>query len=290
MMMAGDTADFTITDASSESGGGGGTGSVRFTNTTETGAHDTTVTLNGVTLSESNGIILFENLPAGTYNVSYTGYDVHNMPATVTVVAGETTEVSFQNMCFVEGTLIRLANGTDKPVEDITYDDELLVWDFDNGCYALAKPAWLKIEETAPSYLLARFSDGSELNTVGPDGMHHEVYDAEEQCFKYTDSMVGHKVITLNGEAECVSCEIVNETVKHYNIITEHHFNCYANGILTSCRLNKMYPIEDMRYVKPEAPRNTPSGLPQDVIDAYRLNEQPENVDEYIERFLAKKV
>ena len=39
--------------------------------------------------------------------------------------------------------------------------------------------------------------------------------------------------------------------LKHlYNIITKQHLNCFANGILTSCRLNNMYPIENMKFVK----------------------------------------
>ena len=40
------------------------------------------------------------------------------------------TEVYAFYMCFVEGTLVTLADGTTKPIEDITYDDELLVWNF----------------------------------------------------------------------------------------------------------------------------------------------------------------
>ena len=40
------------------------------------------------------------------------------------------------NACFVEGTEITLADGSIKKIEDITYEDELLVWDFDHGCFA----------------------------------------------------------------------------------------------------------------------------------------------------------
>ena len=34
-----------------------------------------------------------------------------------------------------------------KRIEDITYDDEVLVWDFDKGCFTKAKPFWIKVEE-----------------------------------------------------------------------------------------------------------------------------------------------
>ena len=41
--------------------------------------------------------------------------------------------------CLLACTKISLADGTTKNIEDITYDDELLVWDFDNGCFSKAK-------------------------------------------------------------------------------------------------------------------------------------------------------
>jgi len=44
----------------------------------------------------------------------------------------------------------------------------------------------------------------------------------------------------------------VNEQVRYYNVITSHHMNLFANGILTSCRYNNIYPIVDMKFVKEE--------------------------------------
>ena len=195
---------------------------------------------------------------------------------------------AIDSTCFVAGTKIRLADGTDKNVEDITYDDELLAWDFDSGCLSSAKPAWIKIEETEDEYLLSEFSNGTVLRTVGPEGMHHEAYDVDRQTFDYLDNLSGHHVVTAGGDVvECVSNSLVQEKVKFYNIITERHFNLYANGILTSCRLSKMYPVNDMVYVKPDEPRNTPSALPADIVARFRLDEQPETMDEYVEKFLS---
>jgi hypothetical protein len=43
----------------------------------------------------------------------------------------------------------------------------------------------------------------------------------------------------------------LNETsVDYYNVITDYHINLFANGILTSCRLNNIYPIKNMKFVK----------------------------------------
>lgn len=40
-------------------------------------------------------------------------------------------------------------------------------------------------------------------------------------------------------------CERVDEEVEYYNIITEKHMNLFAEGILTSCRYNNIYPFTD---------------------------------------------
>ena len=60
-----------------------------------------------------------------------------------------------------------LADGTEKLVEDITYDDELLVWDFDNGCLATAKPAWIKKPEQVDYYFINTYASGNKLLTTG---------------------------------------------------------------------------------------------------------------------------
>ena len=266
-----------------EQGGGGevGTGTVVFT----CGGGSGSVTLNGVTKPTNGGgqQLTFEDLPEGTYPVTYG--NMGSGPASVTVVANETTSVTCNFPCFVAGTRIALADGTEKNVEDITYDDSLLVWDFDNAVFASAKPIWILQESEAPEYLLSKYEDGRELKTVGPDGMHHEIFDVETKKFAYTDGLVGHTIKTLNGEAKLVSCEKVYETVKYYNIITEHHFNVFANGILTSCRLNNLYPIENMKYVK-NGERNFkhPSleKLDKNFLDSLRVSELDESYENYI--------
>ncbi len=208
--------------------------------------------------------------------------------STVTVTAGQTTNATCYFLCLVEGTKIRLANGKDKNVEDIEYDDELLVWDFDNGCYASAKPIWIKQEEIADEYLLSTYSNGIQLKTVGT-WKHHEAFDLDNQEFNYIDDIVGHSVATLDGIAKCLSCKIVKENVKFYNVITDGHFNLYANGILTSCSLNKLYKVKDMTYVKDArnlASREEYDGIPEKYIAGLRLLEQPTNKKKYVERLI----
>ena len=39
-----------------------------------------------------------------------------------------------------------------KKIEDLNYNDKLLVWDFDHGCFTTARPLWLKKKEEAEEY------------------------------------------------------------------------------------------------------------------------------------------
>lgn len=155
-----------------------------------------------------------------------------------------------QVICFVLGTSIMLYDRSTKPVQDITYNDELLVWDFDNGCYASAKPIWIKKIQTTASYYRCEFEDGTVLKLVGSDGNCHRVFSVDDGAFVYATECVGKRIMTMDGITKQLSCELIEEEVEFYNVITNHHLNLYAEGVLTSCRLNNLYPIKDMKFVK----------------------------------------
>ena len=163
--------------------------------------------------------------------------------------------VNISRSCLIAGTLITLSNGTTKKVEDITYDDELLVWDFFNGCFTSAKPRWIKIKQTSPVYNKLTFSNGATLGLVGEGGTqgYHRIYNKQAGLFTHTgvpETPIG-TITFAEDETEpvLVKQELINEEVDYYNIITDKHFNLFANGILTSCKCSNMYRIEDMKYV-----------------------------------------
>lgn len=238
---------------------------------TNTGNQDITFAQNGKTLTTVGGSASgsFE-AEAGTVT-SNTGWALYMTNATVctggvTVDSDTSTSPTFtitgdgtitvDPWCLIEGTQIALADGSTKAVENITYDDELLVWNFYDGKFDKAKPSWIKVEETAPRYNLVKFSNGSEVGFVGAGGEkgYHRIFNKEAGAFTYT----GNFKETPNGTTTfaqdgtfptVVSQEVVEKEVKFYNVITDKHYNLFANGILTSCRLSNKYRIEDMRYV-----------------------------------------
>ena len=162
------------------------------------------------------------------------------------------TTVKYQSACFLKGTMITLSNGIEKPIEDITFDDELLVWNFDNGCLSKAKPIWIKKPEINDYWFLNKYKSGKVLKTTGKSetGWGHRTFDLNKNKFIYTTESVSDNIFTLDGIDTHMSCERIEEPCEYYNIITERHFNLFANRILTSCSLNNLYPIKDMKYVK----------------------------------------
>lgn len=195
-----------------------------------------------------------------------------------------------------------LADRTEKAVEDIEYSDELLVWDFDNGCFASAKPLWIKKVQVSHEYNLVKFDNGVELKTVG----NHRIFNVDSQKFTYTmneeDTPIGTTTFMSDGTtAKLIERRVVKEEVNYYNIITDYHMNLFANGILTSLRLNNLYKIENMKFVKDDRKLTSKEefkGIPDKYFYGLRLAEQPKEINrgndvkhanslkEYVERLL----
>lgn len=184
------------------------------------------------------------------------GVTVDNVDSTspTFTITGNGT-ITVDPWCLIEGTQITLADGTTTAIEDITYDDELLVWNFYEGKFDKAKPSWIKVAEIAPRYNLVKFSNGVEVGFVGPgaDVGYHRIFNKEAKAFTHTgvkDTPNGTTAFAAdNTFPTVVSQEVVEKEVKFYNVITDKHYNLFANGILTSCKLSNKYHIENMKYV-----------------------------------------
>ena len=185
---------------------------------------------------------------------------------------GDCTISDWSFSCLIKGTLITLADGSKKPVEDITYDDELLVWNFYKGCFDKAKPRWIKIAQTASVYNKLTFDNGATLGLVGEGGTqgYHRIFNEQARLFTHTgvpETPIG----TITFAEDCtkptlVKQELVHEEVEFYNVITETHFNLFANGILTSCKNSNKYYIENMKYVT-DKELMTDAEIEQDMLN-----------------------
>ena len=199
--------------------------------------------------------------------------------------------------CLLRNTPILMANGTAKMVQDITYDDELLVWDFDNGCFTTSKPLWIKKAEKCDYYYRCEFDNGSVLNLAGSNGKCHRVFSVDDNCFLSATDCVGKNIMTNNGVVKLLSCERIDETVDFYNIVTDYHFNLYANNILTSTSLNNLYPIKDMKFIKENRetiPFEAYKDIPEMLYKGLRLDERKpeevEHINDYVVNMIKKQL
>ena len=267
---------------------GNNDGTVTY-NIDSTGATSAGIIINGITVNYTQTIT--GTFAQGNNTVSWSGYDIDfelwGQMASVTAYVVDSNGYTFhalvedlwdipQGPCLVAGTLMSLANGTQKKIEDITYDDVLTVWNFDLGEQSEARPLWVKRKQTSSAYTLLKFSDGTELRTVG-----HHIFN--KQAGEFTkiitdDTPVGTVTVNEQGqEITIVSKELVKDVVDYYNIWTQYHLNAYANGVLTGNRYCNIYPVVDMKYVKDDrAPRSVEEfrGIDSKYISGMRLTEQ----------------
>ena len=105
-------------------------------------------------------------------------------------------------------------------------------------------------ERIATMYWEITLSDGTILNLVGSNGKSHRLYNITKQRFDYPQDFEPND-ITLKEDgttARVVSCKQIEKTVKFYNIASHEHINVYANGVLTSNRLNNRFKIVGNKF------------------------------------------
>lgn len=254
-----------------------------------------TTTFNGQVHNPVGGVVAVTLVRLSTYNDSYSQPPALNG---VQMVKGRRYELSgdsvfscnMTNTCLLRGTLITLADGSHKPIESIGYDDDLLVWNFDDGRLDHAKPCWIKVAEHTKEYVRDTFANGIELLTTGrSDGaIGHSVFNMERGMFVHDTESVGAMCRMEDGSwSKLIRSEIIEGSCEFYNLMTERHVNCFANGVLTSSRLNNILPVDTMTMRFVGKPRHaienqSLSGIPSELIDGLRLREQPEELDEVV--------
>lgn len=209
-----------------------------------------------------------------SFNTSY-----WDQGAVSTVFKKDTTIKFYSYTCFNADTEVLVYDEKQKrivrkKIKDITYNDVLVVWNFDEGKLDYAKPIWIKKETTSGKTTIFTFEDGTKLKVVGT----HHAFDANKQKFVNTkDLVVGDELIDSNGEAKMITAiDVELKEVKCYSVISNYHMNIFTNGILTSEDLNNLYTISGMKFVKENRKLNTIKdfeGVDKELFDGFRLAE-----------------
>ena len=147
--------------------------------------------------------------------------------------------------CLVEGTLITMADGTQKKVENLEIGDLLLIYNHETGDWDYA-PLLVNVhnseEEILTNIINLYFDDNSSLRIVG----EHALFDMNLNKYVYINESnimeyIGHKFVAtecINGTIDTKiitlnRVDITKELVRVYNPASVWHLNLVANNILT---------------------------------------------------------
>jgi len=166
--------------------------------------------------------------------ISTTGSYTFTMPA-----SNVTISASSSSSCVTGDTLITLADGSQKRIDEVSYDDEFIVWDFVTGEYTV-KPAAIINNHGYGNYIVTTvcFENGKSVNTIGGHGFYH----VDTNRFVMLDETnvadyVGHDfvMVTENGNetTKLVDYRTEEKYTESWSVLTAEHHNCIAQGMLT---------------------------------------------------------
>lgn len=175
-------------------------------------------------------------------NDRFRGADFVAVRGSVSKLSQHVLEVSGQGEAYIDrwtcltgDTLITLADGTKKRIDELTLQDKVLAIDPETGEFVVDEITYTDSTEhkTFSEYDKWTFSDGTIVKTVH----RHRFYNVEKQAMVYMDEWnISEHAVNQNGEyIALVSHENVKEEVQHYTIFTKHQ-NYFANGLLSGNR------------------------------------------------------
>ena len=185
----------------------------------------------------------------GSPNTTATGVtltgDSSGTSFSFTMPANDVTITVSSSSCIVEGTLITLADGSKKKVEDLLLTDKLLVFNHNTGTYDIGNILFINNHNNISAkqrILNLEFSDGSMLRIVE----NHGLFDLETLKYEYIDeynyeNYINHRFYkgTLTGEnyesgyATLISAYVTVEETRIYAIITAGYMNSFTNDFIS---------------------------------------------------------
>ena len=191
-------------------------------------------------------ISISENGTAGSIAISYIDGDKRKIfhacdlnASTRTMTAKESTINKDQpEECIAAGTLITLADGTRKAVEDLTGDEMLLVWNMETGTYDAAPILFIDSDPIGHYEVIElSFSDGTSVDVI----YEHGFWDFDLNRYVYLDKdagqYIGHRFNkqTDGGYTEVIltDVEVSVEVTMAYSPVTYGHLCYYVNGMLS---------------------------------------------------------
>ncbi len=161
--------------------------------------------------------------------------------------------------CVTPDTLITIADGTQKEIQYVTYEDRLLVWDFFKGEYTVV-PAALIVNHGYGNQTIIKltFEDGTVVKAITA----HSFFDANTNKWELLDAnnaseYIGHEFVQADGggytTTKLVNVEVYEEYTESYSLVSVGHYNFITEKMfsLTNSVHNMLAGLvvgEDMTY------------------------------------------
>ena len=175
-------------------------------------------------------------------NIDYNPLQVYNFKD----FAGSMVGIALLYMpdaCVAEGTMITLADGSQKAVEELTGDEMLLAWNLRTGSFDIAPILFIDNEPAQLTEVIKlRFSNDTEVKVIS----EHGFWDFNLNKYVYLDKnasqYIGHwfnkQIIDENGEmtwtkVQLLGVEIAEEYTSAWSPVTYGHLCYYVNGMLS---------------------------------------------------------
>ncbi len=145
--------------------------------------------------------------------------------------------------CITTGSLITLADGTQTAVENLTGNEQLLVWDMLNGTFTSAPILFIDTDPTTTYEVITlTFSDGTTVNLID----EHAFFDTtlNKYVFLRSDASqyIGHyftkQILDGNNNMIQTTVQLVEVSIEEqittaYSPVTYGHLCYYVNGMLS---------------------------------------------------------
>lgn len=159
------------------------------------------------------------------------------------IILGQAVSIVYTKACVAEGSLITLADGRRVPVESLTGDEMLLVWNMYTGTFDSA-PILFIDSDPAQMYEVVNlhFSDGTVVKVIS----EHAFWDFDLNRYVYlrrdAHQYIGHwfnKQITDSDgnldwtRVQLVDVDVQSEYTSAWSPVTYSHLCYYVNGMLS---------------------------------------------------------
>ena len=180
-----------------------------------------------ITVTDASGNQLLNKTAAGTYTFTMPG-------SNVTIKASSEKK---NDICVTPDTLVMLADGTQKRIDELQLTDMLLVWNFYEGKYDVAPISILDNHGyNTVDVLTLIFADGTTIGTINGHGFFDKALN--EFVILKTDNVadfVGHSFVKLDGDGysttELVGYRIETRYTEVWSLLTVVHYNAILEGM-----------------------------------------------------------